>query len=350
MKYYTYKQSEEWDEYVKSFPNWDVYYLCEYAISLMLHGDGEPLLLCYEDEHARMCYVVMKNDIAHCPFFKNSLPNGKYFDFTTPYGYGGPLVAGDFSIDSQKRFAEHLNSFCEANDIVSQFIRFHPLFGNQINFSEVSENLYSRETIYIDTASEEVIFENLDSKNRNMIRKARKLGVQIINRPIEDFHVFYEIYHETMRWNNADYYYYFNEEYFTYLKDSLKDNATIFYAMSENKPVSGAVFLFNEKSMHYHLAGTYWENRNLAAGNLLLYEAAIWACKRGITRMHLGGGLSENDSLFAFKAQFNRNGRLPFYIGRTIFSSSAYDFLLKKREELDPGFNIHNSYMIKYRR
>ena len=153
-----------------------------------------------------------------------------------------------------------------------------------------------------------------------------------------------------MRRNNADDYYYFNEEYFTYLRDSFKDNAMIFYAMLENEPISGAIFLFNEKSMHYHLAGTYWGNRNLAAGNLLVYEAAIWACKREITRMHLGGGLAENDSLFDFKAQFNKNGRLPFYIGRTIFDRPAYDFLLYKRKELDPEFDVNNGYMIQYRR
>ncbi len=350
MKYFTYKQASEWDEYVKSFPDWDVYYLCEYAVSFMLHGDGEPLLLCYEDGQARMCYVVMKNDIAGCSFFKNSLPYGKYFDFATPYGYGGPLADGEFPAGSQKRFAEQLSSFCEENGIVSQFIRFHPLLGNHIYFTDVSENAYSRDTVYIDTSSEDAIYANLDSKNRNMVRKAQKLGIRIINRPIDDYKAFYEIYHETMRRNNADDYYFFNEKYFSYLKDSLKDYATIFYAMAEDKPVSGAIFLFNEKNMHYHLAGTYRENRNLAAGNLLIYETAVWACKNGITRLHLGGGLTENDGLFGFKAQFNKNGRLPFYIGRTIFNSSAYNFLLRKRKELDPDFDVNSGYLIQYRR
>ena len=78
MKYLTCEQAVQWDEYVKSFPDWDVYYLCQYARSLMLHGDGEPILVCYEDKYTRMCYVLMKNDIAMYPPFKNCLPLGKY--------------------------------------------------------------------------------------------------------------------------------------------------------------------------------------------------------------------------------------------------------------------------------
>lgn len=350
MKFFTYKQSAQWDKYVKSFPNWDVYYLCEFAVSLMLHGDGEPLLIYYEDECARMCYVLMKNDIASCTSFKNCLPFGKYFDCETPYGYGGPLVDGEFSESSQKEFAEQLNAFCKESGIISQFIRFHPLLGNQKFFSEVSENAYMRDTIYIDTSSEHNIIANLDSKNRNMIRKAKKAEIQVMRRPMDDYQAFFEMYCETMQQHDADDYYYFNEKYFDFLRDTLKDNAAVFYTMLDNRPIGGAIFLFNEKIMHYHLAGMHREYRNLAAGNLLLYEAAIWAGKNGITQMHLGGGLNENDNIFGFKKQFNKNGRLPFYVGRTIFIRPAYDRLLHIRKQLDPKFDINNHFLIQYRR
>jgi hypothetical protein len=315
----------------------------------MLHGDGEPMLICYEDESARMCYVLMKNDIAGCALFKDRLPPGEFFDCETPYGYGGPLIDGEFSESSQKIFLAQLDTFCKENGIISQFIRFHPLLANQAFFSEISENVYMRDTIYIDTSSEDIIFANLDSKNRNMIRKARKAGVQVVRRPIGDYKAFLEMYCETMRQHNADDFYYFSEEYFEFMGNALKSNATIFYAMLDNRPISGAVFLFNDKIMHYHLAGMHREYRNLAAGNLLLYEAAGWAERNGITQMHLGGGLSENDSLFLFKKQFNKNGRLPFYVGRTIFIRSTYDWLLQVRKQLDPEFDVNNHFLIQYR-
>lgn len=349
LKIFTYNRCDEWNNYVKSFANWDIYYLNEYAVSLMFHGDGEPLLICYEDENSRMCYVVMKKDISDCIYFKNYLPGKKYFDFETPYGYGGPLVEGDFSEQSQKQFAKQLNIYCNENNIVSQFIRFHPLFQNQKFFSEVSENKYMRDTVYIDTTSVDEIFRNMDSKNRNMVRKAQKYGIDVTRYSISDYKDFLKMYFETMNQHEADNYYYFNQQYFNFLQEHLKENSAVFYAMLDDKPVSGGVFLFNEKTMHYHLSGMKKEYRKFAPGNLLIYQAAVWACKRGITKLHLGGGLKANDNLFGFKKQFNKNGRTPFYIGRTIFIKSAYDDLLKIRKQSDSHFDLNNDFLIQYR-
>lgn len=349
MRIYTAEQADGWNCYVRSFQNWDVYYLCEYAVSLMLHGDGEPLLICYEDAASRMCYAVMKRDISDDPRFLGSIGKNECFDFETPYGYGGPLADGEFSAESQRKFSEQLNAFCRENGVVSQFIRFHPLLGNQELFSRVSENRYLRDTVYMDTSSNDRIWADMDSKNRNMVRKARKAGVRIVERPMEDYQAFQEMYRETMRRRGADDYYCFSEDYFEFLSSSLRDNAVIFYAVLDDRTVGGAVFLLNEKNMHYHLAGMRGEYRSLAAGNLLLYEAAAWAGKRGITRLHLGGGMAENDSLFQFKKQFNKKGRCRFYIGRTIFDQTAYHKLLDIREKTSADFDRDNGFLIQYR-
>ena len=55
MNVLTPQTPEAWNAYVRSFAGWDIYYLCEYAVSLELHGDGEPLLLCFEHGAERMC-------------------------------------------------------------------------------------------------------------------------------------------------------------------------------------------------------------------------------------------------------------------------------------------------------
>lgn len=350
MKIYTADQAACWNQYVKSFSNWDVYYLCEYAISLMLHGDGVPLLLCFEDVKSRMCFVVMKRDIAEDARFQNSIEKNKYFDLQTPYGYGGPLVDGMFSVYSQQAFLNELLEYCESEHIVSQFVRFHPLLNNHKEFSIITQSRYLHDTIFMDTSSVDLIFSNMDSKNRNMVRKANNAGIQVVKRPMGDYQALFEMYRETMRRHGADEYYYFREKYFDFLKSALKENAAIFYAMLDDRPVAGAVFLFHEKTMHYHLASVAQEYRSLAAGNLLLYEAAIWAAQNGIGRLHLGGGLNANDSLFAFKKQFNKSGRLPFYIGRTVFCKQTYDWLLQIRKRLDPEFDVNNPYFIQYRR
>jgi lipid II:glycine glycyltransferase (peptidoglycan interpeptide bridge formation enzyme) len=102
--------------------------------------------------------------------------------------------------------------------------------------------------------------------------------------------------------------------------------------------------------MHYHLSGTLLEYRNLASANLLLYEASCWAANRGIGLLHLGGGLEEDDNLFGFKKQFNKNGYADFYIGKTIFVPDRYEELLDIREKNNACFDRNNSRMIQYRR
>ena len=314
----------------------------------MEHGDGEPLLLEYQDYDAHLCYVVMKSDIADSGSFRGTIEAGRCFDFETPYGYGGPLYDEEIPEQSQILFFKELYEYCKETHVVSQFVRFHPLLDNHKCLPGVFEKRYMRDTVYMDTASPELIMANMDSKNRNMVRKAIKNGVTIERRPIEDYEDFLPLYHETMIKNQADEYYLFDRRYFE-MQKKLTDYACIFYALYKGRIIAGAIMYYNDRFMHYHLAGTCSEYRQYSPGNLLLYEAACWAGEKGIKRFHLGGGMSPDDSLFGFKKQFNKHGRLPFWIGRTIFDTPAYDMLLDLRIQKDPAFDRNNTRMIQYR-
>ena len=181
-----------------------------------------------------------------------------------------------------------------------------------------------------------------------MVRKATKNGVTIVRKNIDSYQDFLPIYEETMNKDNADDYYYFEEEYFKSQRE-LSDNACIFYAMFDGKPIAAAIMYYNDRFIHYHLAGTITEYRKYAPSNLLLYETACWASEKGIKKFHLGGGITQDDNLFGFKKQFNKKGRLPFVIGRTILNQNAYDELMQLRKQVDPGFDTDNSRMIQYR-
>lgn len=333
---------------MKRFSDWDVYYLCEYAYSFKLHGDGEPLLFYYTDEDMQLCYVVMKADIAMDKRFDGVIECGKWFDLETPYGYGGPLVDGNVSEKSQRLFLSELSTYCKNNRIVSQFIRFHPLLDNATKLPLVFETRYLRDTIYIDTSAKDLILKNMDSKNRNMVRKAQKNGVSIVCKSIEEYLPFKDLYAETMQKDNAEEYYIFNDDYFN-AQNAMKDNSCIFYAMRENRPVAGAIIYYNDRFAHYHLAGSHTEDRKYAPSNLLLYEVACWASEKGIKSFHLGGGMAPDDNLFGFKKQFNKLGRLPFYVGRTIFDRDGYNYLLNIRKKSDLLFEKNNKRMIQYR-
>lgn len=315
----------------------------------MLHGDGDIFLVYYEQNNERFCYVVMQSDIACSEKFNGSLQTQKYFDWETPYGYGGPLTDTPISNKTQLAFKNEIEAYCRKHNIVSQFVRFHPLLGNYDVLPLVIETRYLRDTIFMVTNNPEQIMADMDSKNRNMVRKAQKNGVTIVKKEISDVEDFISMYNETMQKNDAEEYYTFQKSYFDSLT-AMQDNAFVLYAMYEDIPISGSIMYYNDRYMHYHLSGSRTEYRKFSPSNLLLYKAACWASENGIKQFHLGGGMAPDDSLFGFKKQFNKNGRASFVVGRTIFDQEAYEKLLDVREDNDPGFTRDNGFMIQYRR
>lgn len=350
LNVYDKTKKDIWNKIVKSFVSWDIYYLYEYAYSFMVHGDGDMYLIHFKYNNEQMAYVVMQNDISKSNRFSGVLEPGRYYDWETPYGYGGPLVDGKLSEEAKCAFKDKLTRYCEEKHIVSQFLRFHPLLENFDVIPECIESRYLRDTIYMNTGVDsEGIMSNMDSKNRNMVRKAIKNGVSIIQKDITNIEDFVKMYNETMVKNGADEYYIFNKDYFDSLFQ-MRDNACIFYAMYEGLPISSAIIFYNAKYAHYHLSGSRTEYRKYSPSNLLLYEVACWAHEKGIKLFHLGGGMATDDSLFGFKKQFNKNGRAPFVVGRTIFDKVAYEELLDMREEKDSSFDRNNGFMIQYRK
>lgn len=340
---------EDWNRLVKSFPGHDVYYLYEYARSLELHGDGTPVLLYWKGEKTEICYTAMLQDIAAFDGFHGSLANGRFYDLTTPYGYGGPLVKGCLSGEDIRQFLKSLTEVCKARHIVSQFFRFNPFVEQQDAFFEYFEAKRLKNTIFMDLKDQDTIIRNMDPKNRNMVRKARKNHIEIFSDTGAHRNEFIRIYHETMQRNAAADYYYFKEDYFSYLQEEFSGHLIYFYAVYEQKIISAALFLYNERLMHYHLSGTLREYRTLASVNLLLYEAALWGSRKGIEKLHLGGGMEADDSLYGFKKQFHRNGALPYTIGRYIFDPDMFEELVRKRAEADPDFDANQPFLIRYR-
>ena len=80
---YTLEDSDTWDKIVKSFKDYDVYWLSGYVKAFKIHGDGEPLLFFYEKGNTRGINVVMKRDIARDPHFSGLMSENTYFDFAS---------------------------------------------------------------------------------------------------------------------------------------------------------------------------------------------------------------------------------------------------------------------------
>lgn len=346
----TMDQSQKWDEIVQSFSDHDVYYLSGYVKGFQIHGDGEPLLFHYESGDTRGVNVVMKRDLAMDQLFSGKLSKRDYFDLSTPYGYGGFLFEGNTSDIKINELDDEYKSYCCRNNIVSEFVRFHPVINNAALNKKIYDVTNLGNTVTVDLSSKEQIWDNLSSKNRNVIRKAVKSGVKICwGRSLELVDSFIPLYEQTMRKDNATQYYYFKRDYFMSTLDDLKDNLTFFYALFEDKIISMSMILFGNRKMHYHLSASDQNYQHLAAGNLMLYEAACWGSANGFISFHLGGGLgSEEDGLYKFKKAFNRNSDTVFSIGKKIFDEEQYGRLVELRAQ-EKEFCRENRYFPSYR-
>lgn len=342
LKVYSLEQFKQWDAIVRSFKDYDVYWLSGYVKAFQIHGDGEPLLFFYEDSETRGINVVMKRDVAMDDRFHGRIEEGQFFDFATPYGYGGWIIEGE---NTENLFLEY-ERWIEKHNIISEFVRFHPLIKNHEAGKDFYEIVRLGEVVHMDLSSPEDIWNNIISKNRNMIRKAIKNDIRIYNGRFPGiFEVFRMIYNGTMDKDNADDYYYFEPEFYESVLYDLPQNAQVFWAEKDGTVIATSIMLTANGRMNYHLSGSKREFSSLAPSNLLLYSAAMWGYSNGYKTFYLGGGVgSGEDNLFKFKRAFYKGDLNRFYIGKKIFSQEKYDILVRLRSEIG---NV--SFFPKYR-
>lgn len=328
--------AEEWDDLVGSFRDHDAYWLSGYSRAFELHGDGTPLLLHYDDGETRGVSVVMRRDIADDPLFAGRIPRNTCFDLATPYGYGGWLIEGS---GGAELFAAY-DRWAHKTGVISEFVRFHPMARNHIRCSGFYDVMTLGEVVHMDLTSPKEVWANLDTKNRNMIRKAKKNGVRVYHGSYpEIYEVFRSIYDATMEHNDAREWYYFGEDFYSSVLSDLKSNAEVFYAVFGDEVVAASIFLSGNGRMSYHLSGSKLAYRKVAPTNLIIYEAALWGCANGCRTLNLGGGLgSGEDELFRFKRKFYKGDLTRFHVGRRVFDEETYHRLVGLSGVEDTGY------------
>lgn len=315
----------EWNNYVDKLPLElrDVYYTREYYRVQEANGDGIGKLFIYEVQGNIALYPFLINEVK-----RDDLDN-IYYDIESAYGYGGPIA----NINEKKfleDFEEVFVKYCKENNIIAEFIRFNPLLNNEDIFNQNIEVLENRTVVYLDLNStiDDIWKNHISSKNRNMIRKAEKLGLKVeISNNVNEFR---EIYESTMDKVNASSYYFFKDEYYKELKQLDNTYISIRY---EEQIIASAIFMKYGEKVHYHLAGSLKEYLSYAPNNLLLWAAIQYAHKEGYKTMLLGGGLTHNltDSLFKFKKSFSKRTH-KFYIGKRVHNKKVYEELIKSWE------------------
>lgn len=241
-------------------------------------------------------------------FLVRPLPGGAC-DLTTPYGYGGPQGAGP-------GWREAFRAACAERGVVSEFVRFHPLRGNQANAGADMTLRHVQDTVTVDVAQDDdALLAQMASAGRTAVRKAVKAGVDA--RPSHDLGRFRDMYLDTMRRVGADESYLFPTAFFEGL-DRMGDGVLMLDA-----GCAAGLFLVGGGAMHYFLSASTDEGRARSATNGVLFTAMRHAREAGLATLHLGGGLADGDSLQRFKRSMGA-GRTPFYVGTAVHDPAAY--------------------------
>lgn len=313
-----------WNSYIEKLPRnlQDIYFTSQYHQFVK----NEAYMFVYESKDDKIgIYPFIKRPIYYMGI------NGRYSDIETVYGYSGPLVNstdGEFNKEFEAAFLQ----YCKDDNIVAEFVRFHPLIKNETIFTDNIKVLHNRKTVALDlTAEIDYIWMNqISTQNRNVIRKCIKNNLKVVKS--DDYKEFISIYLETMEKVGADEFYSFDADYFHKMKED--KSCTLLAVMQEDRMIAAAVFMGYGDYFHYHLSGSRRDALKLSPNNILLWEAIKYAKEQGYKRMHFGGGLTDSmeDNLFKFKSRFSKE-YIDFYIGKRVHNDELYHKLIRHWEE-----------------
>lgn len=272
--------------------------------------------------------------------------NGKtYYDIVTPYGYGGPIInylKGNKE-NLLKEFEKNFKKYAEERNIVSEFVRFHPIKENAIDMKPIYNSTYMRKTLITKLDEEDVVKKQISKSARKNIRQALNKGViyKITEKP-NDISVFKNIYYSTMDRNHATDYYYFDDEYFQNILNYYKENLILIEAIFEGKTIAAGIYFIYNDIIHIHLSGTLTEYLYLSPAYILRYALILWGIEHNdkYKIIHHGGGRSnsEEDSLYLFKRNFAKLYDVDFYVGKKIWNKEIYNELCNMKNVEDDGF------------
>lgn len=266
----------------------------------------------------------------------SNLAGGPYYDLTTPYGYGGPLIT---ELKGKKEalikdYQQMMEEFVCRHKVVSEFVRFHPLVKNQQDFKSIYPIQASSMTVATRISKEDTFSQQFSRSARKTVRKALRKGVsyRIVKGP-DDIAEFKAIYFATMDRNQADDFYYFDESYFEKLAAEFKEHLLLIEISYEKKVVAAALYFVYGDIIQAHLSGTLTDYLWLSPAYLIRYAVTQWAQKHRIKWIHQGGGRtnSKEDPLYRFKKRFSQTTDPIFFVGKKIWNNAIYQQLLAEK-------------------
>lgn len=346
FKVLTTKDIIDWDKYLSllTADRKDIYFTPEYYSLYESYDNGSALCFIFEDNGEVALYPFIKNSITRLGYKLDK----EYYDIQGAYGYNG-LISSTNDDSFINNFWQCFDRYCQENDIVAEFMRFHPLLQNHKYASTKMKIFYSRKTIALDLRTDDIWMHHISSKNRNMIRKAIKEGVYIVES--DDYESFRKLYNNTMKDLDANDFYFFPQSYYERYKQVFHEKSFLCFAMYEGEIIAGSMFMMSDNITHYHLSARDRRYSSYAANNLILWYAIQKAKECNCRWFHLGGGTTESDddSLLKFKKEFSKD-IAEFWIGKRIHNQEVYEKIVEQWKINYPeSYNANKTLLLGYR-
>jgi len=333
------EDKNNWNEFIDSCIGVDSYNTFEYHI-LAKQPEERAVLIAYEHEDIRI----------GLPLLIRQIPGTQLFDATSVYGYAGPVSNNLPSTYDNTHFIRSLNTYLTENKIITVFSRLNPFVANQEEIlSNYGKILFKGKIVVIDllkSVSDQRSF--FQRRLKTHINKARR-NCEIKEATTKnDLLQFLDIYSENMDRVNADKFYFFKEDYFYQLLNSVSFKTILLLATDKSNgiPIAGTLFMLKKGIVQYHLSGTRNNYLHLMPNKMLIDEMRTRATTMNCRVLNLGGGLggSTDDTLFQFKSSYSKDFR-DFKIWQLIVDERNYQSLLEAKNvpaenDFFPGYRF----------
>lgn len=320
----------------------DIWYRLAWAQLFEESLKGKAAVFNFEKDDTLLSYAFIKRRINDLSFARNLTET--WYDTTTPYGYGGIYLSPAAHADKNFiRDAEQAwNRYCLENNIVAEFVRFHPLQKNHSYFKEYYSLEERNQNVYVDLTKPESQIDDEMNKHARHFKKAQHCNV-IVEHDVafQYLDVFKKFYQVTMDRNKAQNFYYFSSDFFDRLVQVLGQGIILLVGKVDNQIVSTFLFIVGEEDVYYFLSGSNAEALATCANHMIMRTMIFEAKKMGKKYFNLGGGLSTapSDTIFRFKSGFSKT-TTPFFTGSKIDNPEKYNefVALSKMNALSTNF------------
>lgn len=309
------KNTERWRQVLLLFPEADVFYTPDYFQSALKLDPGEALLFYFKGQWGEAAY----------PFIKRKLQDDRnldFYDITTPFGYGGPLLNyKDGLAELIACFRATFAEYCRQERIIAEYIRFHPLNGNVAYFLEelATYPVYDTYTINLGEAVAE--------RKKDETIFVKKLGT------VRHLFEFLILYYSTIRRREKTHsFYFFTNDYFETLVSAFGPDLHLFGAYKGDKLMAASYILTSGSKLFLLVEGSLGKEGEPAMEQLLL-TISEWAIENAFDTFHIGGDDQQDDQHESFlKKSLCPESAKEFYIGRKIFDHPVFRRLVPESE------------------